>query len=112
MTESTTSLALIGIIGTVITALFKLLNDNTKALNRLVTSSEKVAQATLKAAKEAKDRNGHLADQSIHIAEALNVQNTEIHGIGKILKSSAVTLARDTKEAKQAVKQVKTDLAK
>jgi len=110
MADNTTTLAFIGVIGTVITALFKLLNDNTKALNRLVTSSEKVALATQKAAKEAKERNGHLGEQSIKLAEALNTQNAEIHTISKTLQSSATTLAQTEADKKSALKEVKVTL--
>lgn len=60
--DNASTFALITILGTVITALFKLLNDNTKALEKLVASSDKVASATTKGANEAKQRNGHLGE--------------------------------------------------
>lgn len=63
MTEATV-LALVAIVGSVITALFKLLNDNTKALNALVTETK---QGNI----EAKERNGHLGEQNVQITELI-----------------------------------------
>lgn len=54
MTEATT-LALVAILGTVITALFKLLDNNTKALRSLSDTNDKMA-------RESKQRNGHLGE--------------------------------------------------
>ena len=89
MNENATSLALVAIVGTVITALFKLLNANTKALGKLVDSSEKVAKATTTSAKEAKQRNGHLAElvvdskkQVIHAVSEVKQQNIGEQHIG------------------------------
>jgi hypothetical protein len=65
------TLALIAIVGTVITALFKLLNDNTKALSNLSKSNEMIADETAKGNREAKQRNGHLGDQNIKITEMI-----------------------------------------
>ena len=100
--ESATTLALIAIVGTVITALFKLLNDNSKALVKVAESSEKVAQATTKAAKEAKDRNGHLGEQSKMIAQLITEQKTDVASVKEsnikivqILSKSAIIAAED-----------------
>lgn len=65
--EDATTLALVSIVGAVITALFKLLNDNTKATNNMATSHDKVAEAIVQGNLEAKERNGHLGDQSLKI---------------------------------------------
>ena len=67
--DTTVNLALIGILGTVVATLFKLLMANTKALSKMAESSEKVAAATKKSAKEAETRNGHLAEQTVKIGE-------------------------------------------
>lgn len=96
------NLALVAIVGTVITGLFKLLNDNTKALYKLVHSSEKVAEATQRAAREAKQRNGHLGDQTIKIGEQnvqivklLQTQNKDVSTIATTLSKSALIAAED-----------------
>lgn len=73
MTEATI-LALVAIVGTVITALFKLLNDNTKALTALVEESRK---GNVEAAK----RNGHLGDQNIKITELIVNHEKDVHAL-------------------------------
>lgn len=62
MTETTTTLALVGIVGSVITALFKLLKDNTKATASLSAAIGSLVDETRKGNREAKQRNGHLAE--------------------------------------------------
>jgi hypothetical protein len=117
-------LALIAIVGTVITALFKLLNDNTKALGQLVDSNAKIAQATERGAREAKERNGHLGEQSIQIATLVRDQNkdvSEIKGIQHeiaatntdikhILQASAVTLTHTESNKTEAAGKVRDAL--
>ncbi len=76
-----TTLALIGVVGAVITGMFKLLADNTRALNKVAKSSEKVAAATTKSAKEAKQRNGHLGEQNIKIVELITGQNAALSSL-------------------------------
>jgi hypothetical protein len=98
MADSSITLALIAIVGTVITGLFKLLNDNTKALGKLVKSSEKVAEATQKSAKEAKQRNGHLGEQNVKIAELVTLGNETHHEILAQLQTSAQKAATLLKE--------------
>lgn len=102
-------LALIGIVATVITGLFKLLNDNTKALTKVAKSSEKVAMETAKGSREAKQRNGHLGDQNLKLAELVSAQGKDIAAIkqssqgnymanaqvAKILSNSAIIAAED-----------------
>lgn len=78
MNGSEVSLALVAIVGSVITALFKLLADNTKALKKLAesndqrTRAEKLSNKKLlavheKTAREAEERNGHLGKQNVEI---------------------------------------------
>ena len=85
-TSDPTTLALIAIVGTVITALFKLLNDNTKALTKVAHSSDLVAKATTKSAKEAKDRNGHLGEQNVQIAQIAKQTLEATQKVAKDLK--------------------------
>lgn len=94
-TDSTVTLALIAVVSAVITALFKLLNDNTKALGKLV-------QETAKGNEEAKQRNGHLGDQSLHLAKLVKSQNEDVKAIknsndkvANILSKSALIAAED-----------------
>ncbi len=93
--DSTVTLALVAIVSAVITALFKLLNDNTKALGKLVDE-------TAKGNNEAKERNGHLGDQSIHLAQLVKSQNKDVASIkdsnakvASILSKSALIAAED-----------------
>lgn len=80
MNGSEVALALVAIVGSVITALFKLLNDNTKALKALAVSndqrtrvekanSKKQIAVLEKTAKEAEQRNGHLGEQNLELAK-------------------------------------------
>lgn len=66
-----TVLALIAIVGTVITALFKLLGDNTKAQANLGVAIKSLTDETAKGNREAKQRNGHLGEQNIQITEMI-----------------------------------------
>jgi hypothetical protein len=66
--EEAVILALIGIVGTVIASLFKLLNANTKAqssvsksLDDVAKATERTALATERTADESKKRNGHIS---------------------------------------------------
>lgn len=65
MGENAVALAALGLVGILVTPLFKLLNNNTKALEKLVGSNEQIAIATTKSAKEAEERNGHLGKLAI-----------------------------------------------
>lgn len=62
MDDTSVSLALIGIVGAVITTLFKQLNNTTKALNANTKAHLTVAKEIKKGNLEAKERNGHLAE--------------------------------------------------
>lgn len=82
MDNNAVALAAIGLVVSILTVvvrpLFKLLRDNTKALNALVISNNKIAKATTRGADEAKDRNGHLADLIIKTADKpVNVQTVD-----------------------------------
>jgi hypothetical protein len=57
-------LALIAILATTVTGLFKLLNDNTKATSENTKALQTIAVETKRGADEAKERNGHLAEIS------------------------------------------------
>ena len=115
MSEPVT-LALIGMMGAIITGFFKMIdtqNKNqkelTKAVDALSRNSEKQAQASLEIAKEtkqgnieAKERNGHLGQQNIEIAKLVNLQNKDVAQIkdsnatiAKILSKSALIAAED-----------------
>lgn len=89
------TLALITIVGAVITALFKLLSANTNALVDLV-------KETRKGNNEAKERNGHLGEQSVHLASLVVAQNKDVASIqestaktAEILSKSALIAAED-----------------
>lgn len=73
MTENSIALALIAIVGGVITSLFKLLNNNTKAIKSLDEGS--------------RERNGHLgemvAKQSAFTKESTNQILKAVQGIPK-----------------------------
>jgi len=73
-----TIFALVGILGSVITALFKLLNTNTKALDRNTIAMESVAKSNKRIADESKQRNGHLAEITM---EARNTVLDRIDGV-------------------------------
>lgn len=99
MGDSTVPLAAIGLVGTilalVVTPLFKLLRENSLALAKVAEASEKVAQATAKSAAEAKQRNGHLGEQSFKIAKLITEQNKDIAKISTTLSKSALIAAED-----------------
>ena len=78
-TVALAAIAMIGtILGLVVTPLFNLLNKNTKALENMVISTEKVAKETAKGSREAKKRNGHLGEQNIQIAELVAKGNANV----------------------------------
>lgn len=106
MADNTVPLAAIGLVGTilalVVTPLFKLLNANTKALERVANSSKEVANATKKSAAEAKQRNGHLGDQNMKLANLVIAQNRDVAEVrdntaktASILSKSALIAAED-----------------
>lgn len=86
--DTTVQLALIGLIS-------YLLRANTKALNKVSKSSDKVANATTKSAKEAAERNGHLAEHSAQIVEMVNHGNELTGKIVERLEATAVIAAED-----------------
>lgn len=78
MTENSIALALIAIVGGVITSLFKLLNNNTKALNKNVQAHLTVAKEIKKGNREAKERNGHLGEMATKQAEFTKESTNQI----------------------------------
>lgn len=103
---STITLAALGLISAilalVVTPLFKLLNANTRALDKVANASREVATATKKGAEEAKQRNGHLGDQNLKLAELVTAQNKDVVSIkdstaktAEILSKSALIAAED-----------------
>lgn len=70
MTEATI-LALVAIVGSVITALFKLLADNTKAQAKSAEAMSALVQETRKGNVEAAQRNGHLGEQNENITRLI-----------------------------------------
>jgi hypothetical protein len=122
--DSTVSLAVIALIGTIFTALFKLLNDNTRALNKMTASSEKIAAETAKGNREAKQRNGHLGEQNIQITKLIADQSKDLTAIRasgeanaatnqksvELLEKTAVTLEKNTDLVARATKEVAKNL--
>lgn len=66
----------------------------TKAIKVMADSSTKVADATIKSAKEAKDRNGHLGEQNVQIAKLVTSQNIDVASIKKTNKKIADVLSK------------------
>lgn len=74
----------------------------TEAIRLMAKSSEHVANATVRAANEAKERNGHLGEQNVHIASLVSKQNNDVvsirdtnRKIANILSKSAIIAAED-----------------
>lgn len=76
MTNEATTLALIAILGTVVTGLFKLLSNNTKALDKMSHSMGEVAKSNKRIADESKQRNGHLGELIVKQGE-IAMQNKD-----------------------------------
>lgn len=68
--ESAAVLALIAIVGSVITAQFKVINSGAKATEKQAKATEDLVKETRKGNKEAKDRNGHLGELIIQSMES------------------------------------------
>jgi uncharacterized protein YxeA len=94
MADTTVTIALVGIVGGVITSLFALLRQNTKALNALVAE-------TRDGNEKAEVRNGHLGEQSVKVASLVNNGNKLTAKIIKKMDDAAVK-----------TEQVRVDLAK
>ena len=82
----------------------------TKSIKKMASATEKVAKATERSAAEAKQRNGHLGEQSYKIAALVVNGNETNKEILSTLQQSAKTLAKDTHDAAMAVKAVKERL--
>lgn len=74
----------------------------TSSIRQMAKASERVAVATTKSAKEAKERNGHLGEQNVQIATLVSKQNDDISSIknsndqiAETLKKSAIIAATD-----------------
>jgi hypothetical protein len=134
--DSPSSLALIGIVGTVVAGLFKLLNDtikaNTKAVEKMAAETGKVAAEAVLSRKvqergfeEAKQRNGHLGEQNVQITELIVAQTPVLEAIKessqtnaetnarveKVLRDSAKTLTQTESDKSEAAETVKDTLA-
>lgn len=103
MDNSPVILALVGIVGAVITALFKLLADNTKALNALVDE-------TKTGNVEAKQRNGHLGEQNVQIATLVTHQGTDIAAIRQAIEKSTTVETEIGSDGKKSVTKVSTQV--
>jgi len=124
MDSTAVPLAAIGLVATVlavvVTPMFALLRNatkaqeaNTKALEKMAASTDKVAAATVKGNAEAKQRNGHLGEQNVQIATMLTAQTSKLANIedsnnrvAEILTDSAVLLVKDTANAAQGTRNV------
>lgn len=102
MDNSTVPLAAIGLVATilavVVTPLFTLLKNatkaqeaNTHALEKMALSTDKVAAATVIGNDEAKQRNGHLGEQNVQITELIMGQNKDISSIKTATEITAST---------------------
>ncbi|MDQ0923352.1 Mg2+ and Co2+ transporter CorA [Pseudarthrobacter sp. W1I19] len=127
--DSPSSLALIGIVGTVVAGLFKLVTDtikaNTIAVKEMADSSRKIAEATEKGNREAKERNGHLGEQNVQITQLIVGQTDVLSDIKessqttadttarveKVLRDSAKTLTQTETDKSEAAETVKDTLA-
>lgn len=96
--DSPSSLALIAIVGTVVAGLFKLLTDtikaNTIAVKDMAESNNKIAEATEKGNREAKERNGHLGEQNVQITQLIVSQTDVLSDIKTSSQTTADTTAR------------------
>lgn len=101
MTETPIALALIAIVGGVITSLFKLLNNNTKALNRNVRAHTTVAKEIKKGNREAKERNGHLGEM---VAKQADFTKKSTDQILKAVQSIPTQNVQEQKVEHQTVK--------
>lgn len=87
-TDNAIALALIAIVGGVITTQFKLLNKNAKNQEKQTAELSKIAketklarQAQEKGFKEAERRNGHLGEQNENIAKLVVQSGKQIEKI-------------------------------
>lgn len=60
------------------------------AIEHMAKNSSKVAEATTKAAKEAKQRNGHLGEQNVQITKLITEQHKDIKKISKKVGNAQV----------------------
>lgn len=102
-------LALIGMLGAIVAGFFKMIDSQdkthlelTKSIDKMSESSFAVAKATEKGAREAKQRNGHLGEQNIQIANLVSKQHEDVSRImettkvtAEMLRKSALVAAED-----------------
>ena len=93
--DNAVALAAIGLVGVLVTPLFKLLNANTKALNELVKSNKEIADSHKAGNEEAKARNGHAATQATATAELVLQGNRLTKKVLERLEKTAVIAAQD-----------------
>ena len=86
--ESEVLLAFIAFMSAVMAGFFKLISDQNKthatlsnAMNKVASSNQEIAEATKTGSREAKERNGHLAEM------ALQGQNLTINSKKQIIKA-------------------------
>lgn len=84
----------------------------TEAIKKMATSTDKVAQATIKGNNEAKQRNGHLGEQSLQLATMLTAQTVQLTSISNTLTSSAIKANQNAETAYQGTEEVRKTLKK
>lgn len=67
--ESAAVLSLITLVGAICTGFFKLFGDQNKTHDKIGTALDRLAEAHEKGNKESAERNGHLGEQNIQLAE-------------------------------------------
>lgn len=80
MTEAA-FVALIGFMTALATGFFKLIAENVKEQRRNTRALEALVTETRKGNKEAKERNGHLGEQSERITELVVAHSKEAQGL-------------------------------
>lgn len=102
-------LALMSMMGAIIAGFFKMIDSQSKAqakltdaVKEMADSSKAVAEATETGNREAKERNGHLGEQNIQIAQLVTSQNKDVsrikdsnEKIATVLSKSALIAAED-----------------
>ena len=75
-------------------------NEFVNAIKDMAKSNREIAHETKKGNAEAKERNGHLGEQNIQIAELVTKQNKDIASMNKIVTKN---LGRRTQLVEQQV---------
>jgi hypothetical protein len=81
-------LGTIGVVTALIGGFFKVIQNQTaanerlsKGIDELTKSNEKIAEATIRSAEEARERNGHLGEQTEKIAKLVLQSKNDIQAI-------------------------------